>query len=58
MTARPAAAMVFRMKTTNTDATPAISVEGLTKRYGTVTAVDELSFTVRALLPRSPSGWS
>jgi ABC-2 type transport system ATP-binding protein len=27
---------------------PAIAVEGLTKRYGDVTAVDDLSFTVRA----------
>ncbi len=28
--------------------TAAIAVEGLTKRYGALTAVDDLSFTVRA----------
>jgi ABC-2 type transport system ATP-binding protein len=31
-----------------TKATPAIAVEGLTKRYGEVVAVDDLSFTVRS----------
>ena len=36
------------MNTTPTpQATAAIAVEGLTKRYGNVTAVDDLSFTVR-----------
>ncbi len=30
-----------------TQSSPAIAVEGLTKRYGDVTAVDDLSFTVR-----------
>lgn len=32
---------------TTTDTRAAIAVEGLTKRYGDVTAVDDLSFTVR-----------
>jgi ABC-2 type transport system ATP-binding protein len=30
-----------------TQSSPSIAVEGLTKRYGDVTAVDDLSFTVR-----------
>jgi ABC-2 type transport system ATP-binding protein len=30
-----------------TPSSPSIAVEGLTKRYGDVTAVDDLSFTVR-----------
>jgi ABC-2 type transport system ATP-binding protein len=35
------------MPTTDLNATPAIAVEGLTKRFGAVTAVDDLSFSVR-----------
>jgi ABC-type multidrug transport system ATPase subunit len=35
------------MPTTDPNATPATAVEGLTKRFGAVTAVDDLSFTVR-----------
>jgi ABC-2 type transport system ATP-binding protein len=35
------------MKTTDMLPAPAIAVEGLTKRYGGVTAVDDVSFTVR-----------
>ena len=30
-----------------TQSSPAVAVEGLTKRYGDVTAVEDLSFTVR-----------
>jgi ABC-2 type transport system ATP-binding protein len=36
------------METMHSHAASAIAVEGLTKRYGTVTAVDDLSFTVRS----------
>jgi ABC-2 type transport system ATP-binding protein len=31
----------------NENTQPAITVEGLTKRYGELTAVDDLSFSVR-----------
>lgn len=45
MCERPAGPILVFM-TTTTHA-PAIAVEGLTKRYGAVTAVDDLSFTAR-----------
>ncbi len=49
MTARRPAAIVLAMELLNIPTqTAAIAVEGLTKRYGEVTAVDDLSFTVRA----------
>jgi ABC-2 type transport system ATP-binding protein len=48
MTARNAARIISSMKNTHTSqVATAIAVEGLTKRYGDVTAVDDLSFTVR-----------
>jgi ABC-2 type transport system ATP-binding protein len=49
MTARRGTAIVCVMKLlTPNSHTTAIAVEGLTKRYGEVTAVDDLSFTVRS----------
>jgi hypothetical protein len=49
MTTRGPAAIVLAMELLNIPTqTAAIAVEGLTKRYGALTAVDDLSFTVRA----------
>ena len=49
MTARCPAVIVLAMELLNTPThTAAIAVEGLTKCYGDVTAVEDLSFTVRA----------
>ena len=49
MTARRPATIVLAMELLTTPhQTAAIAVEGLTKRYGELTAVDDLSFTVRA----------
>ena len=45
MTARSARPILSLMSDTNTSA--AIAVEGLTKRFGRITAVDDLSFSVR-----------
>ena len=48
MTARRPATIVLAMELLTTPhQTAAIAVEGLTKRYGELTAVDDLSFTVR-----------
>ncbi len=49
MTTRGPSAIVLAMELLNIPTqTAAIAVEGLTKRYGALTAVDDLSFTVRA----------
>jgi len=45
--ARPLAAIAYRDDPPAAAPPPAIVVEGLTKRYGDVTAVDNLSFTAR-----------
>jgi ABC-2 type transport system ATP-binding protein len=45
--ARPLAVIAHRDDPPAADPPPAIVVEGLTKRYGDVTAVDDLSFTAR-----------
>src|ERR687895_780990 len=48
MTVRDVARIISSMKNTHTSqVAAAIAVEGLSKRYGDVTAVDDLSFTVR-----------
>ena len=49
MTTRGPSAIVLAMELLNIPTqTAAIAVEGLTKRYGALTVVDDLSFTVRA----------
>jgi len=49
MTTRGPSAIVLAMELLNIPTqTAAIAIEGLTKRYGALTAVDDLSFTVRA----------